>query len=139
MSKNKGTKAFRETIKKFLQKEAFKDEMFARMLDKENKNLDDCIAYILGTVQESGEQGWTDDEIYGMAIHYYTEDDIKVGDFKQINAIVNHHPQLSPEEIKELKEKARNQVIQEEKDRIRGKGKVKEKPKEKDSGVKTLF
>ena len=42
--------------------------------------MDDCITYILNTVKASGMQGFADADIFGMAVHYYDEDDVKVGD-----------------------------------------------------------
>ena len=38
---------------------------------KEHKNLDDCITFILNYVQQSGCNGFTDAEIYSLAVHYY--------------------------------------------------------------------
>ncbi len=75
---------------------------------KENKNIDDSITYILNTVQKSGCNGFHDDEIFGMAVHYYDEDNIEVG--KPINAriTVNHIVELTEEE----KEQARKDAIE---------------------------
>lgn len=75
---------------------------------KENKNIDDSITYILNTVQKSGCKGFHDDEIFGMAVHYYDEDNIEVG--KPINAriTVNHIVELTEEE----KEQGRKDAIE---------------------------
>lgn len=86
----KGTETFKKTISDHLQSVADKDPLFAVTLKKENKNIDGCINYILGKVQKSGCSGFADDEIFGMAMHYYDEDGIKPG--KPVNAtvVVNH-------------------------------------------------
>ena len=55
------------------------DELFAAKYDNPDKNIDDCVTYILNWVQKSGCNGFCDDEIYGQAIHYYEEKDIEVG------------------------------------------------------------
>ena len=68
--------AFKAQIENYLNELAAKDELFAVTLKKENKNIDDCITYILNQVQQSGKMGFADEEIYGMAVHYYDEDDI---------------------------------------------------------------
>jgi len=47
------------------------DELFAVSYAKENKNLDDCITFILNQVKASGCCGMTDDEVWSLAIHYY--------------------------------------------------------------------
>jgi len=75
----KTTDNFKAIILKTLEKRAKDDELFAKTFKKENKNIDDCIKYILNTVQKSKIQGFTDDEVYAMAVHYYDEDEIEVG------------------------------------------------------------
>lgn len=67
----KSTKTFQTTIQKYLKSRAMEDSLFAVSFAREDKNMDDCITYILNSVRESGCQGFTDDEIYSMAIHYY--------------------------------------------------------------------
>ena len=86
----KVSSTFKETIKAYLDKRAAEDELFAKTYAKENKNLDECCNYILQQVQKSGCQGFADEEIYNMAMHYYDEDDIK--DVKPVSArvVVNH-------------------------------------------------
>ena len=99
---------FKEAIKAYLDKRAAEDELFAKTYAKANKNLDECCNYILQQVKKSGCCGFADEEIYGMAIHYYDEDDIK--DVKPVSAgtiVVNHVVELSDEEKKEAKEKAK--------------------------------
>src|SRR4051794_22008184 len=82
---------FKAVIEQYLQHRAEQDELFAATLAKPNKNIDDCITCILNTVRKSGQTGFADEEIFGMAIHYYDQDDIEIGD-KSIKATVkvNH-------------------------------------------------
>ena len=75
----KGTKHFKSVIQCYLENRASYDELFAENFRKENKNIDECVTYILSEVQKSGCSGFSDDEIYSMAIHYYDEDNIEVG------------------------------------------------------------
>lgn len=99
---------FKTTIKAYLDKRAAEDELFAKTYAKENKNLDECCNYILQQVQKSGCMGFADEEIYGMAVHYYDEDDIK--NVKPVSAgkiVVNHVVELSEAEKAEAKEKAK--------------------------------
>lgn len=86
----KSTDNFKKVINDHLQGLAAKDKLFAETLKKPNKNIDDCINYILNEVQKSGCHGFADEEIFGMAVHYYDEDDLKPG--KKVNAkvVVNH-------------------------------------------------
>ena len=94
----KGTEIFKKTIADYLQVRANADDLFAKSFAKEGKSIDKCVNYILNKVKESGCNGFTDDEIYGMAVHYYDEDDIKEEETKPINAssvVVNHEPTIS--------------------------------------------
>ena len=86
----KSTEAFKRVIQNYLENRAKEDALFSISFAKENKTIDECINYILSEVQKSGCNGFTDEEIYSMAVHYYDEDDIK--DVNPINAtvVVNH-------------------------------------------------
>jgi hypothetical protein len=80
---------FKEAIKGYLEQLASHDELFAKTLEKPYKNIDDCATYILNTVKKSGRQGFADDEIYSMAIHYYDEDTIIVGEKISARVVIN--------------------------------------------------
>lgn len=86
----KGSNFFKNVIQDYLNSQAEKDELFAKSLTKENKNIDDCITYILNQVKASGCNGFADEEVFQMAMHYYDEDELEIG--KPINAkvVVNH-------------------------------------------------
>ncbi len=123
----KYTDNFKAAILKMLTAAAEGDPLFAKSFTKSTKNIDDCCNYILNTVQKSGVQGFTDDEVYGMAMHYYDEDDIS--DIKpiQCQVVVNHTVQLSEEEIEEAKQKAREDVFAKTAQKLKEKPKVVEK------------
>ena len=104
----KSTEHFKNTIKAYLDKRANEDKLFAVVYAKVNKSIDDCITYILNTVQKSGCNGFTDDEIYSMAVHYYDEDNIEAGKNLDCRVVVNHTVELTAEE----KEQARHEAIQ---------------------------
>src|SRR3712207_8456712 len=74
---------------------------------KPGKNIEDCIAYIVSEVQKSGCNGFNDDEIYSMAVHYYDEDDIKVDNTTiTYQVAVNHVVELTEEEKAEARKQA---------------------------------
>ena len=102
----KGTEHFKQTIKEYLDGKARTDELFAVSYAKVDKNLDDCITFILNQVKASGCCGMTDDEVWSLAIHYYDEDNIEVGKAVNCGVIVNHRVELTPEEQAEAREKA---------------------------------
>jgi len=111
----KSTENFKKVILQYLEIRATNDTLFAQTLKKENKNIDDCITYILNQVKNSGCNGFEDDEIFGIAVHYYDEDDVVPGSAVKCNIITNHQVELTEEEIKEAKEKALNKVVEETK------------------------
>lgn len=67
----KATDNFKATIKAYLDQRAESDILFSFKYSAPRKNIDDCVTYILNTVQKSGCNGFADDEIFGMAVHYY--------------------------------------------------------------------
>jgi hypothetical protein len=60
------TEYFKRTIQAYLEERAMEDELFAAKYDNPDKNIDDCVTYILNWVQKSGCNGFCDDEIYGQ-------------------------------------------------------------------------
>lgn len=104
---NKVTDYFKQTIQNYLQHRAQADELFAPRLANPKKNIDDCITYILNYVKQSGCNGFTDDEIYSLALHYYDEDNIDIGKpLANCKVVVNHTIQLTEEEKAQARAKA---------------------------------
>lgn len=76
---NKENNPVKNAIKAYLDKRAQEDTLFAASYAKENKNIDECFDYIIGEVRKKGNAVYmSDEEVYGMAVHYYDEDDIKI-------------------------------------------------------------
>ena len=70
---------FEEAIKTHLEQRAKEDSLFAVSLAKPNKSITECCSYILGEARKRGNAvAMSDEEVFGMAVHYYDEDDIKV-------------------------------------------------------------
>lgn len=129
----KATNHFTRTILTYLVQRAQTDNLFAKIFAKENKNIDDCVTYILNQVQKSGSNGFADDEVYSMAVHYYDEDEIEVGKPKQGKIVVNHVVVLTEEE----KEQARKDAIQKAMNESYSKLTVKKKSSTKQTEVTT--
>lgn len=116
----KGSENFKKVILAYVQEEAATNSEVHSQFHDPKKNIDDCIKYILNTVQASGCNGFAEKEIYDMALFYY-QNDVEVKDMPQGSVVVNHHVELTPEEIAEAKQQAINKVIEEEKKRIKAK------------------
>ena len=86
----KASPQFQTIILSHLQGVATKDSAFQAKLKNPKKNITDCITYILNTVKKSGCNGFADDEIFGMAMHYYDEETIDIGDKINGKVVVNH-------------------------------------------------
>ena len=119
----KGTEHFTRTIAEYLNQRAMADPLFAPNLMKPNKNIEECITYILNEVQKSGCNGFDDDDellrawlekIFSMAVHYYDEDDIEVGKAVSCQVAVNHVVELTEEEKAEARQEAIKQYQREE-------------------------
>ena len=110
----KGTEHFTRTIAEYLNQRAMTDPLFAPNLQKPNKSIEECVTYILSEVQKSGCNGFDDEEIYSMAVHYYDEDDIEVKKATDCRVMVNHVVELTEEEKAEARQEAIKQFQREE-------------------------
>ncbi len=60
---------------------ALNDELIAKTIEKENKSFNEMWAYIISEARKSAQNSaacLTEDEVFGLALHYFDEDDIKV-------------------------------------------------------------
>ena len=112
----KSTDNFKRTIQDYLEARAKIDELFAKSYAKPNKSIDECITYILNEVQRSGCNGFEDNEIYGMAVHYYDEDNLDAGKKINCKVVVNHVVELTEKEKQreslKPKKKAEQKVVE---------------------------
>lgn len=75
---------FENTIKNYLDSRAKEDSLFAEAYKKENKSIEECCKYIMQQAQKmynkrvNGGIAIDRKTVYGWAVHYYDEDDIKL-------------------------------------------------------------
>lgn len=115
------TTHFKQTIQNYLDKRATDDPLFAAVYTDAPKPLDSCINHILNAVLKSKCNGFTDDEIYTLAVNFYYDDDgmdtaEPTNDFR---VVVNHIVELTPEEKDEARNAAMQQAINEAYTKIR--------------------
>ena len=92
-----------DKIKAYLDKRAAEDPLFAVTYAKENKNIKDCCSYITSQAKKQAINGCAmieDDVVYGWAVHYYDEDDIKVEKTSNVKASVSTSAPKKTEEKK---------------------------------------
>ena len=100
----KSTAYFTRTILTHLEQRASQDPLFAQSFANPDKDIDQCCIYILNQVQKSGCNGFHDDEIFNMAVHFYDEDTIEIGEPKNnAHVVVNHFVELTEEEKQQAK------------------------------------
>ena len=97
---------FQTEVQSYLEQRAEYDDLFAHSYRNPLKNIEDCVTYILNEVQKSGCNGFADDEIFGMAVHYYDEADIEIGKPIDCKVVVNHAVELTEEEKAEARKEA---------------------------------
>lgn len=110
---------FKEAIKSYLDERARTDELFAKSYAKENKNLDECCSYIMEEAKKLGNAVCiSDNEVFGMAVHYYDEDDIKVNKLPAgTRAVASTSPQpvrMTEEDKKRAREEAIRRLAEEQ-------------------------
>lgn len=113
-------------IKAYLERRSAEDPQFAESYAKPGKSTDECYRYILGEARKRGSAVcMTDDEVYGLAVHYYDEDNIHVSG-SVTAARVSHSAapaavELTDEEKEAVRESARKayeqQCLKEEAER----------------------
>lgn len=85
---------FEVAIKTYLDSVAKKDELFAKSYANPKKSIKECCKYLMGEAKKAAKGGQIackDEEIYGLAMHYYDEENIEV-DPVPITAKVIHTP-----------------------------------------------
>lgn len=98
----------KDAIKAYLDKKASEDALFAAAYAKPNKSIDECFKYILGEVQKEGNAVYKSDmEVFGMAVHYYDEDNIKINNLPKGCRVTSSAPvELTDKEKEQAKAEA---------------------------------
>lgn len=111
-------KMFEKAIKTFLDDKAEKDPAFAEKYNSEKKNIADCCKFIIAEVKKSckgKEAACTDEYVYGLAMHYYDEENIKVpANAPSCSVVVPGDIKLSEADRTEAREEALRRLKEQE-------------------------
>lgn len=107
-----GTELFQKRIKEYLDGKATQDAAFAVKYANEKKSITECCDFIISEVQKTKRIGFDDSEIYGLAVHYYDEEDCKPDGKHSCRVVCDVAPVLTEEEKAELAEEAREEYKQ---------------------------
>ena len=110
----KGTEQFKEIIKNYLDNRAKEDELFRVKYESTARSIDDIVTYILNEVQHSGCSGFSDMEVFSMAVHAAEEPALIIGEPLSCDVVVNRHIELTEEEKAEQKALALKRYQEEE-------------------------
>ena len=139
--KTKSSNYFATAIKAMLDKRAADDPLFAEAYANESKSIDECCDFIIGEVHKMGVNALTDEEVLGMAVHYYDEADIKAGNAPHCNVVVPAMPEVTELRKAELQQLAEQKFYDDMLSKLRnGEPKAKAKPKKvADTMTQSLF
>lgn len=108
---------FEKAIKAHLDKVATEDPVFgekyreALAREDKKKDISHCCNFIIDEVKKTGRRGFTDDEVFGMAMHFYDEAAVTGPDKGQnCQVVVNHEVKLSADEVKKIQDAARKEA-----------------------------
>ena len=110
----KGTDHFKELIQNYLDNRAKEDELFRAKYETTTRTIDDVVNYIFHAVQQSSCCGFSDMEVYAMAVHAIDAPDLEIGKPMDCNVVVNHHIELTEEEKAEQRAIALKRYQEEE-------------------------
>ena len=105
------TTTFEATIQKYLENRAKEDSPSAETYKKANKSIKECCKYIYSKARKlaagGNAVGIDDATVYGWAVHYYDEDEIKVDKVQEQVEVVSSVPE--PTKIEQPKPLAKPQ------------------------------
>lgn len=102
----KNSVAFENAIKKYLDEFAQNDVHFAQKYNNPNKSVEECCSFIASEVKKMGVCGLDDSEVYGLAVHYYDEENVKVEPVGDYMVACNCHVELTEEQKEEARAEA---------------------------------
>lgn len=111
---NKVSNSFNQAIKAMLNERAASDPLFAKAYQREGKSIEECCNYIVSEVQRMGVNALTDEEVLGLAVHYYDEVDIKVSKAPACQVVVPATSEVAEARKVELQREAEERFIEEQ-------------------------
>ena len=113
---------FQNVIRDYLDQLAEIDAEFAEKYRVKENQIEQCCAYIISEMHNLAQNNVIGvDEVYGLAIHYYLEDDLEVNiqSYNQVLIMSNQFVELSEEEKAEARKEAFKQYQAEELRKLR--------------------
>lgn len=114
---------FETIIQTYLENRAKTDSLFAETYKKANKSIKECCKYIYSRARKlaagGNAVGIDDATVYGWAVHYYDEDDIKVDKVQErVEVVAPVAIQKPVKEKKPVQQKATRKKTKQEQQKI---------------------
>ena len=136
---------FEQALKTYLDQRAQDDPLFAASYAKPKKSIQECARYCMQEARKLVKDNVAvvdNATVYGWAVHYYDEDNIKVtGNYSQVHAEVSHAAkvELTEQEKAEAKKIAMERAIEEQRKQLHTKNKKAAQTKENEPIQTSLF
>lgn len=136
---------FEQALKTYLDKRAQDDPLFATSYAKPKKSIQECARYCMQEARKLVKDNVAvvdNATVYGWAVHYYDEDNIKVtGNYSQVHAEVSHTAkvELTEQEKAEAKKIAMERAIEEQRKQLHTKKQKAAQTKENEPIQTSLF
>lgn len=136
---------FEQALKTYLDQRAQDDPLFAQSYAKPKKSIQECARYCMQEARKLVKDNVAvvdNATVYGWAVHYYDEDNIKVtGNYSQVHAEVSHTAkvELTEQEKEEAKKIAMERAIEEQRKQLHTKNKKAAQTKENEPIQTSLF
>lgn len=135
---NQVSNPFQATINAYLDERAKTDALFAASYAKEGKNIEECCNYIIQEVRKLKVAGITDEEVFGLAVHYYDEDNLGEIKAQSCKVVVNHTVELTEAEKEQARQAAIAEYQKREEARLRAENEAKEEKAKKKAPAKPV-
>ena len=136
---------FEQALKTYLDQRAQDDPLFAVSYAKPKKSIQECARYCMQEARKLVKDNVAvvdNATVYGWAVHYYDEDNIKISAIKAPDrAEVSHTPkvELTEQEKAEAKKIAMERAIEEQRKQLHTKSKKAAQTKENEPVQTSLF
>ena len=136
---------FEQALKTYLDQRAQDDPLFATSYAKPKKSIQECARYCMQEARKLVKDNVAvvdNATVYGWAVHYYDEDNIKVtGNYSQVHTEVSHTAkvELTEQEKAEAKKIAMERAIEEQRKQLHTKNKKAAQTKENEPIQTSLF
>ena len=103
--------SFENAIKSYLDNRAKTDSLFAETYKKANKTLKECCNYIISQARKIGGSAVAVDDatVFGWAVHYYDEDNLKVESVPEMAKVVPSEPKNVQNELQNVQNEPKSE------------------------------